>query len=217
MQTLRTHTLRTVITGAAAAALGLASAGPGLATEPEDGERADHVVAAAAVPGFLEPGDLPPHPTTWHAGDVTAGVPDPAAFCLAGALPVETSYYREFQTELDTNATQLATVTDSAAEAGRLAGSLERRVADCASAWLAEHPGGTASWQDYGPLETGDGAHLYGVHTSVPDSEPGVHLFGIGRDGKRVTVARWGEIGDLGQAPVKAFAATTKTAVEKLN
>lgn len=207
------------MTGAAAAALGLAlvPGGTSHATERDDDERADHVVAAAAVPGFLEPEELPPHRTDWHAGDITAGLPDPAAFCLANALPDEGSYYREFQSDLETNATQIATVTEGAEEADRLAAALERRVAGCAADWLREHPGGTASWQDYGTVDAGDGAHLYGVHTSVPDSEPGVHLFGIGHDGARVTVARWGEIGDLSQAPVDAFAGTTKTAVEKLN
>lgn len=207
------------MTGAAAAALGLTlvSGGTSHAAEQDDDERADHVVAAAAVPGFLEPDDLPPHSTTWHAGDITAGLPDPAVFCLTNALPERGSYYREFQSDLDTNATQIATVTEGAEEADRLASALERRVAGCAADWLRDHPGGTASWQDYGTVDAGDGAHLYGVHTSVPDSEPGVHLFGIGHDGARVTVARWGEIGDLSRAPVDAFAGTTKTAVEKLN
>ena len=55
------------------------------------------------------------------------------------------------------------------------------------------------------------------MHTSIPDSEPSVHLFGVGRDGRTVTVVSWAEMGDLGQAPVTAFKKTTKTAVDKLN
>lgn len=98
-----------------------------------------------------------------------------------------------------------------------MAASLERKVAACAADWLRTTPGGTASWQDFGKLPVEEGAHVYGVHTAVPDSEPGVHLFGIGRDGATVTVVKWGQMGTLPDAPVAAFGKTTTTAVDKLN
>ncbi|MFK0201495.1 hypothetical protein [Streptomyces lavendulae] len=76
--------------------------------------------------------------------------------------------------------------------------------------------GGGASWQDHGKLAVEEGAHVYGVDTPIPDSEPGVHLYGIGRDGSTVTVVMWGQMGHLTDAPVPAFRKPTTTAVNRL-
>lgn len=173
---------------------------------------------AATAPGFLSGTDLPPHPTSpWYAGAVTKGMPEFAPFCLEGALPATGGWHRDFGTELDTGAVQISIRSASPSAAAKLVGTLERKVAACAADWLRTTPGGTASWQDYGTLPVEEGAHVYGVHTSIPDSEPGVHLFGIGRDGSTVTVVKWGQMGDLSQAPVADFRQTTTKAVSKLN
>ncbi|MFD6113545.1 hypothetical protein ACFWG0_26020 [Streptomyces yangpuensis] len=174
--------------------------------------------AAATAPGFLNGTDLPPHPSSaWYAGEITGGLPETAPFCLDGALPAAGSWHRTFGTEFDTGAVQVSVRSASPAAAAKLVGTLERRVAACAADWLRTTPGGTASWQDYGTLPVEEGAHVYGVHTSIPESEPGVHLYGIGRDGSTVTVVKWGQMGDLSQAPVAAFKKTTTKAVNKLN
>ncbi|MFJ9548684.1 hypothetical protein [Streptomyces erythrochromogenes] len=174
--------------------------------------------AAAGAPGFLTGTDLPPHPTSpWYSGEITKGLPETAPFCLDGVLPAAGSWHRTFGTELDTGAVQVSVRSASPAAAAKLAGTLERKVAACAADWLRTTPGGTASWQDYGTLPVEEGAHVYGVHTSIPESEPGVHLYGIGRDGSTVTVVKWGQMGDLSQAPVTAFKKTTTKAVNKLN
>ncbi|MFF9980141.1 hypothetical protein [Streptomyces erythrochromogenes] len=174
--------------------------------------------AAAGAPGFLTGTDLPPHPTSpWYSGEITKGLPETAPFCLDGVLPAAGSWHRTFGTELDTGAVQVSVRSASPAAAAKLAGTLERKVAACAADWLRTTPGGTASWQDYGTLPVEEGAHVYGVHTSIPESEPGVHLYGIGRDGSTVTVVQWGQMGDLSQAPVAAFKKTTTKAVNKLN
>ncbi|MGW8782826.1 hypothetical protein ACWGNM_32835 [Streptomyces sp. NPDC055796] len=176
------------------------------------------IALALAAPGFLGAADLPPHPTSpWRAGKVTKGLPETAPFCLDGALPAAGSWHRRFGTDLDTSAVQVSVRAPSDAAAARLARSLERQVAACAADWLREHPDGTARSKDYGALPVEEGAHVYGVNTSVPDSEPGVHLFGIGRDGSTVTVVQWGQMGDLGDAPVPAFKRTTTTAVNRLD
>ncbi|MFC6985702.1 hypothetical protein [Streptomyces cirratus] len=148
---------------------------------------------------------------------MTKGLPVTAPFCLEEALPATGSWHRVFGTDYDTGATQLSVRTASGSAAASLAASLEREVAACAADWLRTTPGGTASWQDYGKLTVEEGAHVYGVHTAIPDSEPGVHLFGIGRDGATVTVVKWGQMGTLSDAPVAAFKKTTTTAVNKLN
>ncbi|MGW6843076.1 hypothetical protein [Streptomyces sp. NPDC054958] len=174
--------------------------------------------AAATAPGFLAGADLPPHPSSpWYAGAVTKGLPESAPFCLEGVLPATGSWHRVFGTEYDTGAVQVSVRSASPSAAAELAGTLERKVAACAADWLRTTPGGTASWQDYGTLPVEEGAHVYGVHTSIPESEPGVHLFGIGRDGATVTVVQWGQMGDLSHAPVADFKKTTTKAVNKLN
>ncbi|MFF9056541.1 hypothetical protein ACF09Z_35975 [Streptomyces erythrochromogenes] len=174
--------------------------------------------AAAGAPGFLTGTDLPPHPTSpWYSGEITKGLPETAPFCLDGVLPTAGSWHRTFGTELDTGAVQVSVRSASPSAAAKLVGTLERKVAACAADWLRTTPGGTASWQDYGTLPVEEGAHLYGVHTSIPESEPGVNLYGIGRDGSTVTVVQWGQMGDLSQAPVAAFKKTTTKAVNKLN
>ncbi|MFF4851428.1 hypothetical protein [Streptomyces sp. NPDC001194] len=176
------------------------------------------IALALAAPGFLGAADLPPQPSSpWHAGKVTKGLPETPPFCLDGALPATGSWHRHFGTDLDAGAVQVSVRASSDAAAARLARDLERQVAACAADWLREHPEGTARSRDYGALPVEEGAHVYGVHTSIPDSEPGVHLFGIGRDGSTVTVVQWGRMGDLGDAPVAAFKRTTTTAVNRLD
>ncbi|MFK0235122.1 hypothetical protein [Streptomyces vinaceus] len=176
------------------------------------------IALTLAAPGFLGAADLPPHPTSpWHAGKITKGLPETAPFCLDGVLPAAGSWHRRFGTDLDTGAVQVSVRASSDAAAARLARNLERAVAACAADWRREHPEGTAGSKDYGALPVEEGAHVYGVHTSIPDSEPGVHLFGIGRDGATVTVVQWGQMGDLGDAPVAAFRRTTTTAVNRLD
>ncbi|MFB7171818.1 hypothetical protein ACFCYM_13460 [Streptomyces sp. NPDC056254] len=201
----RTDTAATVATALVAAAATLALTAPASA-------------APAGAPGFLNGTDLPAHPSSpWYAGEITKGLPETETFCLDGALPTAGSWHRAFGTEYDTGAVQISVRSASPAAAAKLAGALERKVAACAADWLRTTPGGTASWQDYGTLPVEEGAHVYGVHTSIPESEPGVHLYGIGRDGSTVTVVKWGQMGDLSQAPVAPFRKTTTKAVDKLN
>ncbi|MEV7524563.1 hypothetical protein [Streptomyces sp. NPDC091371] len=198
---------RTAAALAAAAALLLT---PVLATSA--------ATAAPAAPGFIDGTDLPPHPTSpWYADEVVKGLPEFPPICLEAGLPASGSWHRRFGTEFDTGAVQISVRSATPAAAAKLARTLERQVAACAADWLRTRPGGTASWEDYGTLPVEEGAHVYGVHTSLPESEPGVHLFGIGRDGSTVTVVQWGQMGNLSDAPVADFRRTTTTAVNKLN
>ncbi|MGW0546121.1 hypothetical protein [Streptomyces altiplanensis] len=202
--------LRTAITtlGAAALALTLTAASEARSAAP-----------ASAPPGFLAARDLPQaEGISWSAGRVTGGAPDPRPFCLERVVPVgDSTWHRGFSTELDTWAVQVTVRAKDAAAAGRLAAAVGKAAADCAADWLRATPGGTASWQDYGPVSVEEGAHVYGVHTSVPDSEPGVHLIGVGRDGRTVTLVQWARTGDLSDAPVPAFKRTARTAVAELH
>ncbi|WP_030249310.1 sensor domain-containing protein [Streptomyces violens] len=175
--------------------------------------------AATAPPRFLAPGELPPHASSpWYASKVTPGLPDPEPFCLdGGVVPGGAgTYHRSFHTEYDTGAVQVSVVTSSDDSAQRLAAKLRQKVARCAGDWLHDKPGGTASWKDYGTVTAADGGRVYGIHTSIPESEPGIHLFGVGRSGRTVTVVQWGEMGTFEHAPVPAFKATLRQALNKL-
>ncbi|MBO8194399.1 hypothetical protein ITI46_22430 [Streptomyces oryzae] len=172
----------------------------------------------STAPGFLTADDLPPHSTSpWYEGPVAKGLPDPETFCVDGAIPDKGgTYHRLFRTDYDTNASQVGVAAKSAKAAGKLAAKLEKRVANCAADWLRDNPGSTASWDDYGTVEAGDGAHIYGVHTAPAESEHGVSLFAVVRKGAKVTVVRWAEMGTLADAPAAAFRMTTTKAAARL-
>lgn len=200
----RSH--RAAALGAVAAAAVVAVVGAGSAQ-----------ASAQAVPAHLVPKELPPHPASdWYASDVVQGLPENAPFCVENTLPSAGATHRTFWTEYDTNATQIVVRTGTVDAARKLAAAAEKKIQNCAADWERKFPESTASWRDYGAVQAEDGAHVYGVHTSHPDSEPGIHLFGVGRDGRTVTIVRWGEMGGYDQAPVDAFKHTTTTAVVKL-
>ncbi|WP_431041390.1 hypothetical protein ACQUSR_05495 [Streptomyces sp. P1-3] len=232
---LRKNSLRAAaVAGAVAMATGAALAVTGTAHAQDQaraggpaGDRAGRT--AQSLPAFLVPKELPPHPgSDWYASEVTKGLLETAPFCLDKALPSAGSSHRTFWTEYDTGAAQLVVRTGSADAARKLAAAVEKKVRACAADWERQHPQGTAAmgvppmplrlWgSDYGTLPAEDGAHVYGVHTSYPDSEPGIHLYGIGLDGRTVTVVKWGQMGDFAHAPVADFKHTTTTAVVKLH
>lgn len=206
---MRSRSARIAAAAAVAAVVGtgLFTVGPAAAAEP-----------STTTPGFLEPGELPPHPSSqWRAGEVTQGVPSLEPFCLDGAMPDgDRTWHRSYQTDLDTGATQVSTVLDSEQEAAELIGRLRDAVTTCTDKWLRENPEGTASWHDHGTVDVGDDAQVYDTSTALPESSYNVHLFGVGRDGARVTLVEWGQIGTAEDAPVMDFRDTTRTAVNKL-
>jgi hypothetical protein len=206
---MHTSRLRSAVAGAAAVA---AVAGTALTAT------ATGAAAGGAAPAFLTAQQLPPHASSpWYAGEVTSGLPDPVPFCVDDVLTSGTrTWHRSFHTDLDTTAVQVTVRATSAAAAGDLAADLEAAVAGCAEGWLADNPAGSASQDDLGTVGAGDGAHAWGVHTSLPESADDVHLVGVGRSGTLVTVVDWGQMGTLEDAPAAAFRTTTATAVNKL-
>ncbi|MFP8886624.1 hypothetical protein [Streptomyces mangrovi] len=202
----RSNRLATAVTAVAAAAVALTAPGTAQAEPVRTG-----------TPAFLSPGQLPPNPfSPWYAGEVAPGLPELPVFCLEDALPERGSWHRRFHTELDTGAVQVTVRTSGVGAARRLAAEAEASVRDCAADFRERHPGASARWKDYGRVDVEEGAHVYGVHTAPPESEYGIHLFGVGRDGRTVTVVAWGRMGTFEDAPVKDFKETTRTAVDKL-
>ncbi|MFI8193592.1 hypothetical protein ACIF8T_33270 [Streptomyces sp. NPDC085946] len=170
------------------------------------------------APAFLSAGDLPPHPSSaWTAGKVTDGFPERLAYCLGEGLPAYDYRHREFRTDLDTGAVQVTVVTGSTAKAGALAARLNHEIRTCAARLEASDPDVEATGKDYGTLPVEEGARVHGLHTASSWGATDIHLLSVGRDGKTVTVVEWGQMGDFGDAPVKAFKKTTTTAVNKLH
>ncbi|QQM40020.1 hypothetical protein [Streptomyces liliifuscus] len=213
---------------AASVAFGAVLAGPADATGKDsagkDASVSKHAatnalakVKAAAWPKFLSASQLPPHPTSsWRAGKVTDGVPDELRFCFEETLPGYDSRYRDFRTDLETNAQQLTFVVGSDAKAKALATRLNKDIRACVTRIEQSDPETEAALKDYGKLSVEEGAHAYGLHTETSWGATDINLYSVGRDGRAVTLVHWGQMGDFSDAPVKAFKKTTTAAVNKL-
>jgi hypothetical protein len=205
--TVRARRIRAAVTALAAGAAVAVTAVPASAAATPRSDR----------PAFLEPSELPPHPTSgWYAGDVTAGQPDPLPMCVGEALP-STASHRRYWTEYDTGALQVTVVERGPRQAREFAALLRRNLADCAREVMEEHPDITATQKYYGRLDVEEGAHVYGVHTVAEWGASDIGLFSVGRDGRTVTFVQWGQMGTFAHAQVADFRDTTVTAVAKLH
>ncbi|WP_097873899.1 hypothetical protein [Streptomyces sp. ms184] len=197
--------LRTALATAVAAALGLAA----LATAPAQ---------AAAQPAFLAAAQMPPSSTPWTATQVFTGVPENGGvLCAPYKIPAQNTRYREFSTELDTNGVQVTTVARTEADAVKLVNTLRAALAGCGPLLEQQNPGLQAVSASHGKLAVEEGAWVYSLDTAAPQGISDIHLFSVGRDGRTVTLVRWGQMGDLEDAPLTAFRTTTKTAINKLH
>ncbi|MFC8707944.1 hypothetical protein ACFUIV_37995 [Streptomyces anulatus] len=198
--------LRTALATAAAAALGLAA----FATAPAQ---------AAAQPAFLSASQMPPSSTPWTATQVFTGVPENGGvLCAPYKIPAQNTRYREFSTELDTNGVQVTTVARTETDAVKLVDTLRGALAGCGTLLEQQNPGLQAVSASHGKLAVEEGAWVYSLDTADPQiGISDIHLFSVGRDGRTVTLVRWGQMGDLEDAPLTAFRTTTKTAVNKLH
>ncbi|MFF8939921.1 hypothetical protein ACF08O_35505 [Streptomyces paradoxus] len=198
--------IRTTVAALAAVAGVAAAAVPAVAA----------TTPASGTPRFLEPADLPPHPTSpWYAGPVAAGQPDALPMCVGDALPSITTH-RDYWTEYDTSAQQITVVERSEQRAKDFAALLRKDLAGCAKKLMQQDPDITATQKYYGRLNVEEGADVYGIHTASAWGSSDIGLFSVGRDGTTVTVVRWGQMGTFQHAQVADFKATTVTAVNKL-
>ncbi|NEY34088.1 hypothetical protein GTU99_18090 [Streptomyces sp. PRKS01-65] len=202
---VRTRSARLAAAALAALAGAVLGAAPAAAGTP-----------ASGTPRFLDPSELPPHPSSgWYAGPVTAGRPDPLPVCVGDALP-SIAAHRAYWTEYDTGAVQVTVVERDERRAAAFAALLRRDLAQCAGELMEQHPDTTATGRYFGRVDVEEGADLYGLHTAAAWGASDVALFSVGRDGTTVTVVRWAQMGTFEDAPVAGFRATTATAVAKL-
>lgn len=173
--------------------------------------------SAAPAPRFLTPGQLPAAATPWTADKIRKGAPDERSWCTAEATPAAGTRYRDYRTELDTNARQTITVAPTEAKAAQLVRKLRLAVETCLDRMKAQDPGLEGEGLHHGRIGVEDGANVYSIDTSYPEAgSTDVALFSVGRDGRAVTVVEWGQLGDLDGAPLQDFRLTTALAVAKL-
>ncbi|MFF1548169.1 hypothetical protein [Streptomyces sp. NPDC058291] len=177
-------------------------------------------VAASQRPGFLSAADLPTYPgSSWTAGKIADGASPDVKMdrCLAKALgDGSNSWHRDFRTDLDASARQVSVQSSSVSAAKGRYTRINQDIKSCAGRIEQADPEAEATLRDYGRLDVEEGAHVYGLHTETSSGATDIRLLSVGRDGTRVTVVDWGQMGDFGDAPVKAFKKTTVTAVDKL-
>jgi hypothetical protein len=172
---------------------------------------------AAAWPPFLSAAELPKYlDSTWTTGKITGGVPEELQFCLGDALLAYNLQYREYRTDLEASARQLTIVVGDDAKAAALAKRLNKDFRSCAEREQSD-PEIVNTYRDFGTLPVEEGARVHGVQTTTAWGAMDVNLLSVGRDGGTVTVVDWGQMGDFGDAPVKAFKKTTTTAANKLH
>jgi hypothetical protein len=202
---IRTSTLIALTVSALAAATALTA--PAAGATPK-----------TAAPTFLSASQLPPHPTSsWTAGPVTDGFPEELGLCVSTEGVSSYTYrHRQFRTDLDTSAVQLTVVTGAAGQAKALAKHYDDLIRTCADRIEASSPDVEAEGRDYGKLPVEEGARVRGLHTETSWGAIDIALLSVGRDGRTVTVVKWGQMGDFQNAPVAAFKKTTSTAVDKL-
>lgn len=200
---------RTALLTAAAAGLAVTALAPAPATAAP--------APAPVLPKFLTAGELPASLTPWTAGPVRQGAPQEGSVCTAGTVPASGTRYRDFRTELDTQARQTITVAATAARAEKLAADLRTSLETCLDRMKEQDPGLEGEAFYHGGIDIEEGAHLYSIDTSYPEvGSTDIGLYSVGRDGRAVTVVEWGQMGELDGAPLEGFRKTTRTAVAKL-
>ncbi|MGV9689198.1 hypothetical protein ACWDUX_08780 [Streptomyces sp. NPDC003444] len=212
--------LRTALAALTAAAglVALAAVPSQADTAAAQRARAGQALQSPHASTFLTAAQLPPSATPWTATRVFDGVPENGGvLCAPYKIPAQNSRYREFSTELDTNGVQVTTVARTEADAVKLVDTLRKSLAGCGSLLEQQNPGLHAVSASHGKIAVEEGAWVYSLDTADPQiGTTDIHLFSVGRDGRTVTLVRWGQMGDLKDAPLNAFRTTTKTAVNKL-
>ncbi|UED83403.1 hypothetical protein [Streptomyces profundus] len=208
--------------GAAVGACALASTTLATTATADEARATAEEAVADAIPdtAFVTPDELPAHEWGWYAGGPGEGRPEVPVFCFGALLPDAydgTTAHQEYWTELDATATQVVVDLGDENEAAGLVEVLHEAGTDCASDWLWQNPGGTASWDEFGELADADYGRIFGVWTAPVEAGYDVNLFAVIQDGSKVTVVRWGQMGTLSQAPVAEFRETAEAALDRLN
>ncbi|CAM5704809.1 hypothetical protein SCALM49S_01962 [Streptomyces californicus] len=85
----------------------------------------------------------------------------------------------------------------------KLVDTLREALAGCGPLLEQQNPGLQAVSASHGKLAVEEGAWVYSLDTADPQiGISDIHLFSVGRDGRTVTLVRWGQMGELKDAPL---------------
>ncbi|MET9554535.1 hypothetical protein [Streptomyces sp. NPDC006645] len=205
------HTRRTARGIAAGAAVVAAAV---LGTVPAPAAEASEEAAAADMPGFLEPSDMPPDPfSTWYgAGGPSEGPHWP----LCGetlVLPEANVWNAAYSTPETAAGSQVSVVLPTEAGAVTFAAQAEAAITGCEARMEQEQPDRPVTSWDHGWIDVEEGARVYGTGFQSGWGYRN-QLVSVGRDGDTVTIVSWES--NWGDPPVDAFKETTRTAVNRL-
>ncbi|MGQ0626067.1 MAG: hypothetical protein ACT4PP_15645 [Sporichthyaceae bacterium] len=166
-------------------------------------------------PDFLVKSELPQSGKigNWNSTKVKDGLPKPQYTCVKGILARSSSQFRTFLGTgiVNPEFRQTVTLYNKVADAKAIVKELKKAVVNC-----DDRLDDVTDILSYGTFGTADGLAVYGVFTAPPDSEFGLQLFGIGREGNAVVVTSLGQAGKKADAPAAAFVATSKKALAKV-
>ena len=188
---------------------------------PSSASEATHVAdpPTTGAPTYVSPDALPKGPRfgTWDAGDVTAGLPARAPFCLDGVFDAQRTGYRTYSANSKVGADEFVSVLPTGADANTLEARLQTQLESCYKGWLAQdipayrNAHRSASWAKYSG--TGNPT-VYGVFTVPPSGfDHATHLYAVGRRGATVMVLHMVVVGDRTNAPVDVFRTSAEAAL----
>ncbi|GAA0622332.1 hypothetical protein GCM10009547_26490 [Sporichthya brevicatena] len=198
--TLSTKTRRRALVGAVVAGVALT----GVAVTSAS---ADHTGR------FIPKSDLPQASkyTPWTAAKPKPGLPNPMYTCIKGILPAASSSHQSFSSDGSAEAREIITITKNTKAAKKAVNKLRKAVRECDK--KVSDVTGIERVGKWDKVENGLTVHA--VYYAPPGSEYNFTLFGIGRDGKKVVVTTFGDMGKKKDAPLAAFSTTAKRALEK--
>ena len=161
---------------------------------------------------FVPKSDLPQASkyTPWTASAPKAGLPSPMYTCIKGILPAGKTSYQTFSSDMTAEVRETITRTGSSAAAKTLVTQLRRAVRNC-----DDRLDDVTSINRVGAWDIEDGLTLHGVYSAPEGSEYNFQLFAIGRDGRKVIVTTFSDMGQKSDAPIAAFTTTAKRALTK--
>jgi len=175
---------------------------------PATSARPSATPSATATPQFLTAAELPSKQGPWHAGEVTAGLPDPTYACLADALPAADSSSRTFTGDLAAEFRETVVVTADQDAAMALVQRVATAISGC-----ADRVEGNNTSADYSLPDKLRGLRVIGVYFAPKDSEYHFQLYGVGHAGNLVVVTSLSDMGRATEAPRDQFRFTADKAI----
>jgi hypothetical protein len=177
---------------------------------------------AATTVRFLTGGQMPQDKDfgSWEQSGINDGRVGTSDQCVRDVLPRTRTQNRTFLSDT-AEGTQFVVKAADKAAAAKLVTRIKDRIGDCAEDWENNADDADVDAdvdvRSYAHQDVENGLSLRGLYVSVDDTAHGDGwLYGIGRDGRYVTVVVLSGFGGRSDAPVGRFTTTSKKALEQL-